>query len=181
LSIMVRPDNGDDRMHLVVLAPGHAFRHGAAVGPARVRVADVGDPAFQEAARGHACRRRRSARCRGNCGLMVRVLASSMMGSRAVISAGAGCCRAERAGQRVTVFADNGRVLRSVTVTRHRVVVALANDRIIIIMLNTASNMLICLIIFGCRIRIGQRHGGQFRRLMLEKRAQPGRRLSALT
>ena len=57
MSIMVRPDNGDDRMHLVVLAAGHAFRHGAAVGPGRVRVADVGDPAFQEAARGRACRR----------------------------------------------------------------------------------------------------------------------------
>jgi len=34
--------------------------------------------------------------------------------------------------------------------------------------------MLICLTIFGCRIRIGQRHGAQFRRLALEKLAQPG-------
>jgi hypothetical protein len=52
LSIMVRPDNGGDRMLLVVLAPGHEFRHGAAAGLARVRVADVGGEAFQEPERG---------------------------------------------------------------------------------------------------------------------------------
>jgi hypothetical protein len=58
LSNMVRPDNRDARMHLVVIAPGHAFRHGAAVGPSRVRVADV--------AGGGA---------RSGCGPMVRLLA----------------------------------------------------------------------------------------------------------
>jgi hypothetical protein len=62
LSNMVRPDNRDGRMHLVVIAPGHEFRHGAAVGPARVRVADVGGEAFQESGARPARRRRRSAR-----------------------------------------------------------------------------------------------------------------------
>ena len=64
---------------------------------------------------------------RSGRGLMLRVLASSMMGNRAVISAGAGCCRA---GQRVTVIADEGRVPRSVTVAGHGVVLFF-NDRII--------------------------------------------------
>jgi hypothetical protein len=118
LSKMVRPDNRDARMHLIVIAPGHEFRHGAAVGPARVRVADVGGEAFQELERGPLAGGGGD-RGRHGVGLMVRVLASSMMGSRAVNSAGAGCCRAEQAGQRLTVFAEKGRVPRSVTVTGH--------------------------------------------------------------
>ena len=124
LSITVRPDNGDDRTHLVVpgarswIPPQRGRRLGACAGCGGWRRRTPGS-------RARPARRRRrsaSARCRGGCGLMVRVLASSLMGSRAVISAGAGCCRAERAGQRVIVFADKGRVLRSVTVTGHGVV-----------------------------------------------------------
>jgi hypothetical protein len=82
-----------------------------------VRVADVGGEAFQDPERGPLAGG--GDRGRHGVGLMVRVLASSMMGSRAVISAGAGCCRAERAGQRLTVFAEKGRVPRSVIVTGH--------------------------------------------------------------
>jgi hypothetical protein len=57
-------------------------------------------------------------RGRGRCGLMVRVLAPSMMGSRAVIDAGAGCCRAERrrvcgyGGSRWRARRDPGRLGR---------------------------------------------------------------------
>jgi hypothetical protein len=69
-----------------------------------VRVADIRGKEFQETACGALSGggdQRRGVS--GGCGLMVRVLASSMMGSRAVIGAGIGCCRAER--RRVVVGA----------------------------------------------------------------------------
>ena len=44
--------HGGDRWHPLLVAPGQKLRHGAAVGPARVRVADVGREEFQEAKRG---------------------------------------------------------------------------------------------------------------------------------
>ena len=43
--------HGRDRWHALVVAPGQKLRHGVALGPARVRVADVGCEEIQEAAR----------------------------------------------------------------------------------------------------------------------------------
>ncbi len=44
--------HGRDRRHAMILAPGQEVGHGAAVGAARVRVADVGGEEFKEAERG---------------------------------------------------------------------------------------------------------------------------------
>jgi hypothetical protein len=44
--------NGGDRGHAVILAPSHEVSDGAAVGPLRVRVADVRREEFQEAPAG---------------------------------------------------------------------------------------------------------------------------------